>query len=52
MVYIDYPLKSPHLVVGGVSLVDRPGVVTRGVCDGYANMIIVPFDLYFHNQRR
>ena len=42
VIYLDYPLDSPHLVVGNVSLVGHPDVKIRGVCDGYADMIIVP----------
>jgi hypothetical protein len=47
VIYLDYPLNSPHLVVGNVSLVGHPDVKIRGVCDGYADMIIVPQRLFF-----
>jgi hypothetical protein len=46
VIYLDYPLNSPHLVVDGIELVGRPDVEIRDVCDGYANMIIVPLGLF------
>jgi hypothetical protein len=48
VIYLDYPLDSPHLVVGNVSLVGRSGVEIRDArecSDGYADMIIVPQEL-------
>ena len=45
VIYLDYPLNSPHLtqvVVDGFPLVDHPDVEMCDVRDGYADMIIVP----------
>jgi hypothetical protein len=45
VVYLDYPLDSPHLVIGNVPLVGHSGVEIRGERNGYADMIIVPQEL-------
>jgi hypothetical protein len=47
VIYLDYPLNSPHLVVGNVSLVGHPDVEIRDRDrdNEYADMIIVPQEL-------
>ena len=47
VIYLDYPLDSPHLVIGNVSLVGHSGVEIRDRDrdNKYADMIIVPQEL-------
>ncbi len=47
VVYVDYPLESPHLMVNGRALVRHPDVEIRGEDGKYADLIVVPLQLFF-----
>jgi hypothetical protein len=52
VVYVDYPLKSPHLMVNGRALVGHSDVQIRGADGKYADLIVVPLQLFFGRVER